>query len=211
MTNQSRNKSFILHLDSLIILDKLSDEQAGKFFKSLYHFKKTGEKLNNEFAIDLALTPFFNQFIRDDEKYKITCERRKESGSMGGKQKVANLADNKNDNENNNNFEQFWNFYTPIVAKDGNYVSKGNKFNAKKSYEKAIKEGFTHEKIMQSLEFYLNECKKNSSFTKHAVSWLNQSLKDGFENEIGIVIGGDYSQKLSKQDLINKDLEQFYK
>lgn len=94
MTN-STNKSFILHLDSLVILEKLSDEQAGKIFKSIYNYQKKGEIEKLDFALDLALTPFVNQFLRDDEKYKITCERRKEAGAKGGKQKVANASKSK--------------------------------------------------------------------------------------------------------------------
>lgn len=94
MTNQ-KNKSFILHLDSLVILEKLSKEQAGELFNAIYKYQKTGQIIKLDFALDLAFTPFLNQFLRDDEKYKITCERRKEAGSKGGKQKVANASKSK--------------------------------------------------------------------------------------------------------------------
>ncbi|NBN88554.1 MAG: hypothetical protein EBV32_05665, partial [Proteobacteria bacterium] len=62
--------------------------------------------------ISIIFEPFLNQFKRDAEKYQITCEARKKAGSKGGKQKVANaskckqkvakVADNKNDNKNKN-------------------------------------------------------------------------------------------------------------
>ena len=42
MKNQS-NKSFILHKDSLSILDQLTDQQAGKLFKALYEYQKEGK------------------------------------------------------------------------------------------------------------------------------------------------------------------------
>ena len=58
----------------------------------------------------VAFSPFKNQFLRDDEKYLKTCERRAIAGSKGGKQKVANaskskqsvanVADTKNKNKN---------------------------------------------------------------------------------------------------------------
>ena len=106
MTNR---KSFIIHKDSLDILDKLSDEQAGKLFKAIYFYQKTQKMPQLDFALDLVFTSFFNQFKRDDENYKITCEARKIAGSKGGQkkvanasnclQKVANLADSKNESE----------------------------------------------------------------------------------------------------------------
>jgi heme-degrading monooxygenase HmoA len=125
-------RSFILHLDSLAILDKLSDEQAGKLFKSLYIYQKNGEIENLEFALDLALTPFINQFKRDEEKYKKTCERNKHNAlkrwennatRISGKGSDAKHAYNKNDsknknkNKNDNNlkkdFEKIYRLYNP--------------------------------------------------------------------------------------------------
>jgi len=113
MTNR---KSFIIHKDSLDILDKLSDEQAGKLFKAIYFYQKTQKMPQLDFALDLVFTSFFNQFKRDDENYKITCEARKIAGSKGGKQKianasnclqkVANLADSKNESDSKNKSDQ---------------------------------------------------------------------------------------------------------
>jgi len=94
MTTQTTNsrKSFIIHKDSLDILDKLSDEQAGKLFKAIHFYQKKQEIPKLDFALDLVFTSFLNQFKRDDESYKITCEARKLAGSKGGKQKVANAS-----------------------------------------------------------------------------------------------------------------------
>ena len=41
MTHQINNrKSFIIHKDSIEILDKLTDEQAGKLFKAIKFYQK---------------------------------------------------------------------------------------------------------------------------------------------------------------------------
>ena len=113
-----------------------------------------------------------------------------------------------------NNFETFWRFYTPVAGRDGKSVDKGNKADAKKSYEKAIALNFSHETIMQALEFYLRECQKNARFTKHAVSWLNQAIRDEFHFErTAVILPETAPQKLTKdqqQDLINKQLEEEY-
>ena len=113
MTTQTQNKSFILHKDSLSVLNKLTDEQAGKLFKSIFIYQ-TENVLPDDNLISIIFEPFLNQFKRDVENYKKTCEARKIAGSKGGKQKVANaskskqkvanLADNdsKNKNESKN-------------------------------------------------------------------------------------------------------------
>ena len=111
MTNQTQSKSFILHKDSLSVLNKLSDEQAGKLFKSIFLYQ-TEDILPNDNLISIIFEPFLNQFRRDAENYKNTCEARKIAGSKGGKQKVANaskskqkvanLADSDNKNESKN-------------------------------------------------------------------------------------------------------------
>jgi hypothetical protein len=91
MTNQTKNKFFILHKDSLSILNKLTDEQAGQLFKAIYKYQLNNTLPQDNF-ISIIIEPFLNQFKRDDENYKITCEARKIAGSKGGKQKVANAS-----------------------------------------------------------------------------------------------------------------------
>ena len=120
MTTQTQNKSFILHKDSLSVLNKLTDEQAGKLFKSIFIYQ-TENVLPDDNLISIIFEPFLNQFKRDVENYKKTCEARKIAGSKGGKQKVANASkskqkvanladsDNKNKNESKNDLPIFIN------------------------------------------------------------------------------------------------------
>jgi len=79
----SKRKSFLLHIDSLDVLDDLTDEQAGSLFKSIkaYH---SGEDPELKGLIKIAFSPFKNQFLRDEEKYEATCKARAISGSKGG-------------------------------------------------------------------------------------------------------------------------------
>ncbi len=129
----NKKKSFLLHIDSLDILDDLTNGQAGVLFKAIKAYQH-----NEDFPLDsvvkIAFSPFKNQFFRDDEKYVITCEKRALAGSKGGKQKVANasnskqelanVADTKNKTKNKNKndkevtvdnalfmFDEFWDMY----------------------------------------------------------------------------------------------------
>jgi hypothetical protein len=102
-------KSFLIHIDSLDILDDLTNEQAGELFNAI-RSHQIGEEMELHGVVRIAFSPFKNQFKRDDEKYQTTCKRRAEAGSKGGKQKVANasnskqkvanVADNKTKNKN---------------------------------------------------------------------------------------------------------------
>jgi hypothetical protein len=75
MTNQNQRKSFIIHKDSLDILDQLNDEQAGKLFKAIFQYQKTGEIESLDQFTKIILTPFISQFKRDEDKWLNVVER----------------------------------------------------------------------------------------------------------------------------------------
>lgn len=81
------NKSFILHLDSLQVLDKMTDEQSGKFIKAIYHYQSTGELPVLDFGLDMAITPFINQFKRDKKKWEEEKQNRSYNGRIGNLKK----------------------------------------------------------------------------------------------------------------------------
>jgi len=82
----SKRKSFLIYIDSLPVLDDLTDEQAGKLFKAISSYHK-GEDLELDSLTKIAFSPFKSQFIRDDEKYKKIVERNKNNGLKGGRPK----------------------------------------------------------------------------------------------------------------------------
>jgi hypothetical protein len=84
-------KSFVLHVDSLDVLDELTNEQAGMLLKAMRDYHNEDEAPLDALT-KIVFCPFKNQFNRDSLKYQTTCERRANAGSMGGKQKVANVA-----------------------------------------------------------------------------------------------------------------------
>ena len=123
----SNRKSFLLHIDSLDILDDLTNGQAGVLFKAIKAYQHD-EPLELDSVVKIAFSPFKNQFQRDDNKYIETCKRRAIAGSKGGKQKVANasnskqelanLADtnNKNKNKTKNKSDNYSNNICQLVT-----------------------------------------------------------------------------------------------
>lgn len=77
-------KSFVIHKDSLCILDRLSDEQAGKLFKAIRDIQN-GIEPTDDILIQIALEPFVHQFKRDDTKWHDTAERNAKNGAKGGR------------------------------------------------------------------------------------------------------------------------------
>lgn len=108
-------KSFILHIDSLGILDELTDEQAGQLFKLIYSYHNPNKPKETQITqlVNLAFYPFKSQFERDLQSYNNVCDRNKNNGMLGGRPKKnnpekpkkpdnKNKNDNKNDSKNNN-------------------------------------------------------------------------------------------------------------
>tara|TARA_R110002020_G_scaffold91712_5_gene222651 strand:+ start:578 stop:1168 length:591 start_codon:yes stop_codon:yes gene_type:complete len=79
-------KSFILHLDSLDVIDELNDQQVAELFKAIIDYQKTG-KTNLKGLMKVVFIPFKNQFLRDQNKYDTKCETNRINGSKGGRPK----------------------------------------------------------------------------------------------------------------------------
>lgn len=127
--DRTQRKSFIIHKDSLDVLEDLTDEQAGQLLKAMWSYQKK-EAYDLSAIVKIAFNPFKHQFDRDDVKYENTCKRRAEAGAKGGKQKVANasnrkqkvakVADNKskskNKSKNKSNISKDINTFVPNEA-----------------------------------------------------------------------------------------------
>ena len=79
-----KKKSFLLYLDTLEILHKLTDEQAGKLLKAFLSYHSE-QDLDLDPMLDLVFFSFKAQFERDSIKYKNIVERNRNNGSKGGR------------------------------------------------------------------------------------------------------------------------------
>ena len=213
--------SFLLHIDSLSILDKMSNEQAGILLKAMYFHQKNGTLPELDFAIEMAITPFINQFKRDSDKYVQVVEKRKQAGAKGGKQKVANaskskqnlanLADSVSDSVNDNNiiinYDRVFNSFKQITGKKIKVF--GDK--EKSQLSARLKDGFTYEDI----EFGIKNCFNDSYHveTNHKYLTLEFILRQdklskfSTVEDIPILFGLELSQKInwSNPENITKD------
>ena len=57
----SNRKSFLIHIDSIEILDDLSNEQAGELFKAIKAYQYNDE-IELSAIVKIAFSPFKNQF-----------------------------------------------------------------------------------------------------------------------------------------------------
>lgn len=134
-------KSFIIHIDSLGILDELTDEQAGQLFKLIHQFHNPNKPKQTEITqvVNLAFYSFKSQFLRDIHAYENICERNKVNGMNGGRPKNKNPrkpkkadsdsdsdSDSKKDNKINIEFNVFWNLYDKKVGSKDKCITKWN-------------------------------------------------------------------------------------
>lgn len=129
-------KSFILHIDTLSVLDEMSDEQAGVLFKAIKNYQN-GIIPELDFGLRMAFIPFENQFKRDAESYDKVCLKNKKNGSKGGRPKKPTItqetqvviskpkkadSDSDNDSDNNKNI-----FKQPTIDEVKAYCLERNK------------------------------------------------------------------------------------
>jgi len=187
--------SFILHHDSLNVLDELSDEQAGQLFKAIKRLRIEGI-MPDEFWLKIAIKPFANQFIRDGQKYEKMCDKNRENGSTGGRPKKNPVglletektqsvipkpkkpdSDSDNDSESDNEsdkerknilFSKFWELY-------------GKKIDRHKCQLKWDKlEYSVCEKIIQAVPVYVAQT-PDEKFRKNPLTFLNGQTWEDFQ------------------------------
>lgn len=116
-------KSFLIHLDTLAVLDELDDVQAGKLFKAIKSYQHNLTENNNlctnvdnlDFVTKILFSPFKAQFDREFIKWVEKSEKNKENAQKRWKNAIPNDAnayehirthtnayDNVNDNVNVN-------------------------------------------------------------------------------------------------------------
>lgn len=87
--------SFILYTEQKEVVEKLTDEQAGKIFKAIYEYVQTDKMPELDGLLDIIIIPFKQSLDRNTEKWEEIKKKRSEAGKLGAeikKQKQAKEA-----------------------------------------------------------------------------------------------------------------------
>jgi hypothetical protein len=169
----SNRKSFLLHIDSLDILDELTDEEAGQLFKAIHNYQKC-EELDIHGLVRIAFSPFKNQFNRDNVKYENLCEKNrliavnrhstKSTSGRNGNQslpKATKSTDNDSDSKNDSDSDSkdivtrvFKHWCLAMNKKSNTKLTDGRK----KSVKARLKDGYSESDIITAID----SCSKSS-------------------------------------------------
>lgn len=191
MTQEPKKKtSFIIYESFYEPIKSLSDEKMGKLFRAIFEYRINGTTEVSEDII-IAFSFFKNQLDIDTQKYEEVCKKRAISGSIGGKQKVANLANatkckqkvaNLADNDN-----EYDNEYDNDNVNEYENVNENENNNVKPKKNKATKT------TSKDLEDKLPEIVKNLNLDEEYVeltkSWIKykRDLKEGYKSEFSLI------------------------
>ena len=175
-------KSFKLFLDSLDVLDELTDEQSGQLFKAIraYEIDET-EILTG--LMKAIFTPFKNNIDRAKIEYITVCERNRANGAKGGRPNPKkptgiftnpnNLDKDKDKDKDKKREEYIIIAEKPLEEKAIDYLNKltGKKFTYTsgnvKEIKAQIKKGATENDLKHVIDVKCNEWLHNSDMKKH--------------------------------------------
>ena len=90
--------SFILYTEQKEVIDKLSDEQAGKLIKAIYEYVGTDKLPKLDAILDIVIIPFKQNIDRNTDKWEKIKQKRSEAGKIGAEMKKQKQANKANDN-----------------------------------------------------------------------------------------------------------------
>lgn len=162
----AKKDSFVLYTEQKAVINKLSDEQAGKLIKAIYEYVETGEMPELDTVLDLVITPFKTILDKDKAKYEEVSKARAEAGSKGGKQSKQNETSkskskqkkqlqtkDSNCNDNDNEYD--------------NDINKLNEFNLYNNFDQNLQCDCISESTGE-------QCKRRSTYNINNKNYCNQ-------------------------------------
>ncbi len=158
-------KSVLLYCDLIHTIEKMSDEQAGKFFKHYLRYINDKDPKTDDVLIDITFESVKQNLKRDLKKWETRAEKSRENGKLGGRPKQketqetqqvilkpkkpvtdtvnVTVKDINKDDSKESLFDIFWTKYPKKVAKEKCRA----KFNKLSTSDK--------DKILSTLDAYI--------------------------------------------------------
>ena len=149
----AKKESFVLYTEQKAVINKLSDEQAGKLIKAIYEYVETGEMPELDNVLDLVITPFKTVLDKDKAKYEEVSKARAEAGSKGGKQKKETKAKASKSKQK----KQLQTKDSNCDDNDNEYDNDIKKENIKKKYGENGNVKFTDEEYEKVKAYFPND------------------------------------------------------
>ena len=126
-------KSFILYCDILNVVDKLTDEQAGRLFKHILGYVNDQNPELDDILLEIAFEPIKQALKRDLVKYEEKKVKRSESGKAGANKRWQSMANATNDMANIANAKSEWQTIANIADSVNVSVSVNDNVNVNDS------------------------------------------------------------------------------
>lgn len=112
--------SFVLYQEQEEVIKKLSDEQAGKLYKAIFEYNRTGETPVLDFMLELIFTPIKQQLDRSTEKYQKALQQRSEAGKRSGESRrnKSNETNERSENRTKRTNVDFVEHNVPVPVPD---------------------------------------------------------------------------------------------
>ena len=93
MSKKGEKKAFLMHFDFESSFVMLNDQEYREMMEGIFHFAKTREvpKFSSR-LLDALFLPIKQTLLEDLESYDLTCAKRQENGSLGGRPKNQNKS-----------------------------------------------------------------------------------------------------------------------
>lgn len=188
-------KSFVLHIDSLCVLDDLTNEERGELFYAIYNHHLGVEPTLSP-IVKIAFSQFKNQFSRDDEKYNSLCEKNRQIALA----RHSNPSVTKS-TKRNESLPQ-----SPSVTKStDNKSDSDNKKNTNKKPPLKKPDGFVYDELFEELWSILKTGDKWSAYR----SWINR--RDNYRHsDLKSIVSKEESKQFGKRHfstLMNSDID----
>lgn len=166
-------ESFLIYKSFYEPIKALSDEQIGRLFRSLFDYQISNTDCRDS-DILMAYLFFKNQFVLDKRKYVEKCEKNRANAS-GRKRTVTSAADKKKEKDNDNekekeNIEEIYNSYPTRCVVGGRSTGKCAK---NKDKLKTLLKTITSDKIIDTIKWYVEDCKKTNTYMMNFSTFLN--------------------------------------